>query len=126
MPTDRFHAAAVAFARIATRRTALKHSEMTERKVVFYRVVRIESRERARDFARRFPRHGLLAREAEIARKLVDVRVDRHEQHRGIDLPDSEIDAVLGTHHPTQIEEESFRTAAAAWIRQEMRGAASS
>lgn len=53
MPTNGFDAATLTTFGIFSRWTGLEHSEVTQRKIVFDRIARIETRKRGRDFFRR-------------------------------------------------------------------------
>ena len=96
MPTDRLDAAPVTPFRISARWAALEHPHMAERKVVLYRIRRIESPQCRRDIARCEPREGTTLGEAEVKRELMDVRIDRTDQRA----------RVLGEHLPFRRAEE--------------------
>ena len=72
-----------------------------------------------------FQERSRRAREAEVSRQLVDVRVDRQSRTRGRRRrPEPEIDAVGRADHPAQVEEEALRAARAARVGEQVRGAA--
>ena len=56
----------------------------------------------------------------ELRPELVDVGVDRDEEHVGRDVPQSEVDAVGGANHPAQIEQKPLATARAVGIREDV------
>src|SRR5580658_1496200 len=75
-----FDAASFALAGVATRRTALKHAHVAERKVVSCRIARIEPGERLSDFFGGAERQIAARGEAQVSSELVDVDVNRDEQ----------------------------------------------
>jgi hypothetical protein len=98
------------------------HAQMTERKVVFRRVFRVEPGERGRDLAHGAVARVLARRKAEVSPELEDVRVDRAREQTPRDAaPDAEVDAVLRPHHPPKEEMKTLRAGPGAHVGQEMR-----
>ena len=64
-------------------------------------------------------------RQTNVARQFVYVRIERNDETRRADVPETEIDAIGGANHPTQKKHEAFDGAAFAGIGQEMIGTAS-
>src|SRR5262249_36782050 len=94
-------------------------------KVVFHRIRGVELAEARGNLDGRAERERLRGAEAEVRGELVDVRVDRDEEERGVDRagPQAEIDPVGGANHPAEKEEQALAGAGAARIRQEVREA---
>lgn len=68
MPTNWFDAATLTAFDIFSRWTGLQHSEVTQRKIILDRIVRIETRERGRDFFRRLEIRCFAQGQADVAR----------------------------------------------------------
>lgn len=81
---------------------------MAEGEVVFHRIIRVEAAERGGDLLGGAPRCVLPAREAEVPRDAVHVRVERDDERRGRDVPEAEIHAVASTRHPAQVQKQAL------------------
>jgi hypothetical protein len=97
---------------------------MTEREVVLDRILGIEAAQRGRHLLRGPPGCVVARGEPEVLADPEDVRVDGHDQHRRIDGPEPEVDAVGAAHHPAQVEDEALARAARFRIGDEMPDAA--
>ena len=94
---------------------------MAQGEVVLDGIVWVEHGEARGDFLGGLPGEIGPLRQAEVLRELVNVRVDGAKEQAGALLPEAEVDAVGGAHHPAQIKEQTLGAAPAVWVREEVR-----
>lgn len=124
MPADRLHPAPFAQLGVSPGWTLLEHSQVTEGKIVSDRVARIELGEGFRDLDRRVPIHCAAAREPQVSRQFMDVRVDGNDEPMHRDVPKTEVNAVVPPDHPTGEEQKALRSPTLSEIRQDVAWAA--
>src|SRR5260221_11661137 len=118
---DRLDAAAVAPCGVFPRRTPLKHAEVAQGEIVLGRILGIELAQNVGDLLGGFPGQRLATRQAEVSAEFVDVGIDRDEQHARRNVPEAEVDAVRGPHHPAQVEQEPLAATRSSWVRENVR-----
>jgi hypothetical protein len=97
---------------------------MTERKVVFDRILGVEHSKLRGDLLRRGPTRRAAARQAEVPTDAVNVRVDRDDEVRWRDWPKSEVHAIRPPNHPTRVQDQPFAGASPSRIADEVSGVA--
>ena len=97
---------------------------MAEREIVLHGVVGIELAQLGRDFLGSRPTRGSSAGQSEIARDSMNVGVDRDDEVRRRNGPETEVDPVGRPNHPSGVEDQALARAAGARVAHEMTHAA--
>ena len=101
-------------------RTLPGDAEVTEREVVFDRVLGIELSEPARDLLCGDPACGAAARQTEVPADAMDVGVDGNDELGGRHRPEPEIHAIGGSDHPTGVEDQPLAGASGPRVADEV------
>jgi hypothetical protein len=122
MTADRANAAPFAASRIAARRTPLEHAHVAEGKIVPCRIAGVEAPQGTGDLLRCLPGEVLALGETQVPPELVDVRIDRNEEHLGGNVPKPQVDAIGRANHPAQVEQKALASARAGGISEDVGG----
>src|SRR5436190_5169022 len=93
---------------------------MTKRKIVTHRIVRMQPLQAVSNVERHLPTGVAHIGQADIRRDARDVRIERNDELPWRNArPHAAINAVLGPHHPSQIEIQALAGAPLGWAWEE-------
>ena len=93
-----------------------RYAEMAQREIVFDRIFGIEAPQCGRDLFGGGPARSAARGQPEVEPYAMNVRVDRNDELRGRNLPQTEVHTVGGADHPARVQKKTLARASGARI----------